>query len=423
MDALKALDSYNDLQNSAIEWLGDIPSHWQLKRLKYVVEIVKRIAGKEGINVLSITQKGIKVKDIDSGEGQLAMDYSKYQLLYKGEFAMNHMDLLTGYVDISKYDGVVSPDYRAFRNRSPEVLDAYLLLIFQMGYTQRIFYKYGQGVSFLGRWRFPADNFNNFYIPIPPLDEQEKIVAFLSRKTARIDEAIATKEKQISLLKERSQIILQKSVTQGLNSDVPMNDSGVNWIGLIPEHWELKKFKYVLKQNNKKLLSKKSNLRYIGMESVESKSGKLSGKDSEAEGLATRFYSQQILFGKLRPYLAKVYLADMDGMCSTEFLVFSASEEINCKFAANLLLSNGFINTVDASTYGSKMPRASADFIGNMLVAIPPVNEQVKICAYIDEADSYISKLIRSEIRQIEKLKEYKTTLINSAVTGKIKVA
>ena len=94
--SLQTLPQYETYKDSGIEWLGKIPQEWKLVRLKYVVNILKRIAGKEGYDVLSITQQGIKVKDIDSGEGQLAMDYSKYQLLYHGEFAMNHMDLLTG---------------------------------------------------------------------------------------------------------------------------------------------------------------------------------------------------------------------------------------------------------------------------------------------------------------------------------------
>jgi len=114
-------------KDSGIDWIGEIPKHWEIKRLKYIFSILKRIAGREGYDVLSITQKGIKVKDVKSGEGQLAMDYSKYQLAYKGEFAMNHMDLLTGWVDISEHDGVISPDYRVFtlinnRNFSPYFL-------------------------------------------------------------------------------------------------------------------------------------------------------------------------------------------------------------------------------------------------------------------------------------------------------------
>jgi type I restriction enzyme, S subunit len=215
-------------RKSGAEWLAEIPASWKTRRLKFVVKILKRIAGREGPDILSITQKGIKVKDVESGEGQLAMDYSNYQYVYTGDFAMNHMDLVTGYVDISPFDGVTSPDYRVFRNCSPDVLDRYLLLLFQLGYQSKVFFRYGQGVSFLGRWRFPAENFNNFTIPVPSLSEQDAIVQFTYEKTAKIDEAIEIKKQQIELLKERKQIIIQEAVTKGLNPDARMKGSEVD---------------------------------------------------------------------------------------------------------------------------------------------------------------------------------------------------
>lgn len=146
MDEIK-IERYPAYKDSGVEWLGEIPEHWQVKKLKFIFKVQKRIAGELGHDVLSITQNGIKVKDVESGEGQLAMDYSKYQLVYKGDFAMNHMDLLTGYVDISKYDGVISPDYRVFELVGNNCSKAYLLFLFQMGYTNKIFYAFGQGVS------------------------------------------------------------------------------------------------------------------------------------------------------------------------------------------------------------------------------------------------------------------------------------
>ena len=201
------------LKDSSIEWIGMIPEHWKEKRLKYVVEILKRIVGYEGPDVLSITQQGIKIKDISSGEGQLAMDYSKYQIINKGEFAMNHMDLLTGYVDISKFDGVISPDYRVFVSKYPKITDSYLLLLFQVGYKSKIFYRYGQGVSQLGRWRFPSENFNNFFIPIPPIKEQVEIVDYIEVATTKIVTAITLKEQEIEKLKEYKATLINSAVT------------------------------------------------------------------------------------------------------------------------------------------------------------------------------------------------------------------
>ncbi|WP_439490225.1 restriction endonuclease subunit S [Algoriphagus sp.] len=200
-------------KDSGVEWIGEIPEHWKVKRLKYVVKILKRIIGYEGPPVLSITQNGIKIKDITSGEGQLAMDYSKYQIINKGEFAMNHMDLITGYVDISKYDGVISPDYRVFVPFIDEIQDEYLLGLFQVGYKSKIFYRYGQGVSQLGRWRLPADNFNEFSIPIPPKKEQSEIMDYIETQSTKIDQAISLQQTQIQKLKEYKATLIDSAVT------------------------------------------------------------------------------------------------------------------------------------------------------------------------------------------------------------------
>ncbi|WP_192348820.1 restriction endonuclease subunit S [Algoriphagus sp. Y33] len=209
----KGLDQNVKMKDSDVEWIGEIPEHWKVKRLKYVVKILKRIIGYEGPPVLSITQNGIKIKDITSGEGQLAMDYSKYQIINKGEFAMNHMDLITGYVDISKYDGVISPDYRVFVPFIDEIQDEYLLGLFQVGYKSKIFYRYGQGVSQLGRWRLPADNFNEFSIPIPPKKEQSEIMDYIETQSTKIDQAISLQQTQIQKLKEYKATLIDSAVT------------------------------------------------------------------------------------------------------------------------------------------------------------------------------------------------------------------
>ncbi|WP_151900490.1 restriction endonuclease subunit S [Sulfurimonas hydrogeniphila] len=209
----KGLDPNVKMKDSGVEWLGKVPVDWEVKRLKYIFKIRKRIVGILGYDVLSITQKGIKIKDITSGEGQLSMDYSKYQLVYKNEFAMNHMDLLTGYVDISKYDGVISPDYRVFTLEHRSCSKEYFLYLLQMGYKNRIFYAYGQGVSMLGRWRFPSDNFYNFFMPIPPLKEQVEIIEYIKENTQKIDKAISLQQKQIEKLKEYKASLIDSVVT------------------------------------------------------------------------------------------------------------------------------------------------------------------------------------------------------------------
>ena len=157
---------YEAYKDSGVEWLGKVPEHWDVDRLRFIFEIVKRIAGADGFDVLSITQRGVKVKDLESGEGQLSSDYSKYQIVEKGDFAMNHMDLLTGYVDVSPFEGVTSPDYRVFQlfDKGRDY-SQYLLRLLQNGYHQKLFFPYGQGAAHLGRWRLPKEDFKNFLFP------------------------------------------------------------------------------------------------------------------------------------------------------------------------------------------------------------------------------------------------------------------
>ena len=200
-----------------------------------------------------------------------------------------------------------------------------------------------------------------------------------------------------------------------------MKDSGVEWIGEIPEHWQLKKIKYVSRLISEKVSSKSSKFQYIGMENIESWSGTHVETNAEIDGLASKFIAGDILFGKLRPYLAKVFLCKSEGICSTELLVYRTKLE-NKEYLTYLMRSNAFINLINASTYGSKMPRANSNFIGNQVIGLPSMSEQKKIVSFIEIVSEKINTGIVLQQQQIEKLKEYKSTLINSAVTGKIKV-
>ena len=191
-----------------------IPSNWDLADIKYLFEIVKRIAGKEGYDILSVTQRGLKVKDISSNEGQIVNDYSVYQLVYPTDFVMNHMDLLTGWVDCSTKFGVTSPDYRVFILRDKERNNLhYFKYVMQCCYMCRIFYSLGQGVSQLGRWRLQTSSFNNFKVPVPPTEIQLEISIFLDTKIAEIDSIIDQKKEQLSILETYKKSLIYEYVT------------------------------------------------------------------------------------------------------------------------------------------------------------------------------------------------------------------
>lgn len=210
----KGVRGNRSMKDSGSVWFGKIPSDWNMLKFKHVVHIRKDIAGKDGLTVLSITQRGIVPKDLSKNEGQLASDYSNYQLVDVGDFAMNHMDLLTGWVDISKYNGVTSPDYRVFVLNDSRVSYAkYYLYLVQMCYMDRIFYSLGQGVSGFGRWRLPADQFLNFLVATPSFDEQREIADYLDSKCAAIDTLISKKQQFIDELTAYKKSLIYEYVT------------------------------------------------------------------------------------------------------------------------------------------------------------------------------------------------------------------
>jgi len=194
--------------------------------------------------------------------------------------------------------------------------------------------------------------------------------------------------------------------------------SGIEWLGEIPEHWGKRRLKYCAPVVNEKTDGAGSGLPYTGLEHIESWTGKLiaTTEKSEADGQANHFRSGDVLFGKLRPYLAKVFRPAEDGVCTGELLVLRP-EHVARDYLFYYMLTQDFISIVDSSTYGAKMPRASWDFIGNFPVLLPPENEQRAIAAFLDRETGRIDALIKKKERQIELLQEKRAAVISHAVT------
>lgn len=209
----KGLDPDVQMKDSGVEWIGEIPEHWTVAPIRSFFKIKKDIIGHEPDAVLSITQGGIKVKDINENSGQMANSYAHYQIVNIGDFAMNHMDLLTGGVGISEFEGVTSPDYRVFVMRNADMNPRYFLYVFQMYYRNKIFYAFGQGAANLGRWRLPAQNFNTVAVPLSPVEEQNNIVTFLDEKCSQIDKLIALKQQKIEKLQQYKKSLIYEYVT------------------------------------------------------------------------------------------------------------------------------------------------------------------------------------------------------------------
>ncbi|MDC9592738.1 restriction endonuclease subunit S [Xenorhabdus sp. IM139775] len=412
--------AYPEYKDSGVESVGVIPQQWSVLKLKYIFEIKKRIAGKIGYDVLSVTQKGIKIKDIDSGEGQLSMDYSKYQRVYTGEFAMNHMDLLTGYVDISAYNGVTSPDYRVFSVRDKHSFySRYYLYLLQDGYKQRRFFHLGQGSAHLGRWRLPTEAFNEIQYPCPSFEEQTQIAAFLDHETAKIDNLIDKQKQLIELLKEKRQAVISHAVTKGLNPDVPMKDSGVEWLGEVPEHWVVSAIKYILRNQDSRRIP-------------------LSSEERGKRGGDYRYYGASGVIDYVDDYIfdEPTILVGEDGanlVTRNTPLAFSAKGKYWVNNHAHILKSEDelvdfwseAIEHIDISPIvsGSAQPKLTAEALNNLKIAYSyQINERSDIEEYIITQRKKYDHLICAANEQVILLQERRTALISAAVTGKIDV-
>lgn len=429
---------YPEYKDTGVAWLGDSPAEWGVSRIKKLFEIVKRIAGDEGHEVLSITQQGIRIKDTESGDGQLSMDYSKYQFVEVGDFAMNHMDLLTGYVDISPFFGVTSPDYRVFRLRNKHTShDRYYLYLFQNAYKRRLFFPYGQGSSQLGRWRLPTDAFNSFCLPCPSFSEQITIANFLGHETAKIDALVAEQEKLIALLKEKRQAVISHAVTKGLDPNVPMKDSGIEWLGEVPAHWDVKRLRFVADLNPSKSeiaeVSRDTEVSFLPMEAIgDDGSLKLDKTRSvgEVESGYTYFREGDVTIAKITPCFENGKGAVMRGLVSgvgfgtTELIVARPRERRGTsEYLHWLFVSTPFRKLGEGAMYGAGgQKRTPDDFVRDFAVAFPDVNEQRIIAAFLDRETAKLDVLTTEARRAVELLKERRSALISAAVTGKIDV-
>lgn len=393
------------------DWITQIPVDWDIVRGKYLFDIKKRIAGELGHKVLSITQKGIKVKDTESGEGQLSMDYSKYQIVEPGDFAMNHMDLLTGYVDISEFNGVTSPDYRVFATKEKTNCSRFFLYVLQMGYTQKIFFKYGQGASHLGRWRLPTDGFNNFFFPCPPNSVRQQIVDYLDHEVGKIDDLINKQQELLNLLQERLKVSIGQIVTKGLDDSTDMQESGVDWIDKVPSHWKILRLSFALKlQSGDSITSAK----------IKSEGEYLVYGGNGIRGYADNYNcdGQYVLIGRQGALCGNINIAKGQFFASEHAVVVYPIKKFNVIYLAELL------RFMDLGQYSmsAAQPGISVERVNLLKLIMPPENEQNEIAKLILKEKSKNNSLSQECKDIIQLLQHRRSALIYSAVTGKIDV-
>ena len=412
------MKTYPKYKDSNIPWIGKIPCEWNVTRNKNFFTCKKEIVGCNSsvTQLLSLTKKGVVKKDINNTDGKQPESFDTYQYVNKDDIVMCLFDLDCSAVfsGISNFNGMISPAYKVLKckNIVPRFVDYW----FSYVSDGRKFNHYAKNI----RYTLNFEDFSALPILIPTIREQQSIAAYLDRKCSAIDRVIKTESRIIEKLKEYRQSLITETVSHGLNPHAPMKASGIPWIDRIPRHWELRKLKNILKLRNEK--KEYSGESYIGLENIESHSGKyIPPKEIIVDGISNRFFCGDVIFGKLRPYLAKAAITDFDGLCSSEFLVMKEFKG-DRRYLLGILLSYWFIDIVNSSTYGTKMPRASWEFIGNMYVPYPPLSEQISIADFLDSKCSAIDSTISKKQQIIEKMTEYKKSLIYECVTGKISI-
>lgn len=411
------LKPYNDYKPIPELWITKIPENWSYRKIKFLFNERSEKGYPDEPLLVASQNMGVVPKDVYGNrtvEAQKNLHLLK--LVKAGDFVIS-LRSFQGGIEYAYYQGIISPAYTImepkeeinpgyFRHLAKSRLFIDLLQMCVTGIRE------GQNIDY--------SKLKNHLIPVPPREEQDKIVRYLDWKLAKINKLIRAKKKQIALLNEQKQVIIHNAVTKGVDPNVPMKDSGIEWIGQIPQEWVVNRLKTQISLSTSK--KNRDNEFYIGMENIQSWTGKyVSTTEIDSEGICNIFENNNILFGKLRPYLAKVYLTENNGVCSSEFLVLKNFNGI-LRYMFYVLLSYKFIDLVNSSTYGAKMPRANWGFIGNCSIPIPSLEEQNKIASYLDDKCYKIENLKAKIQNEIELLYEYRTRLISDVVTGKVDV-
>ena len=430
------MERYERYKDSGVKWIGEIPGHWGMYKLKYLFKLNKnKNIGNKCNTILSLSYGKIKIKK-DLNEGLTPESYESYQLLSTGDIVIRSTDLQNDHTSLRtglvKIEGAITSAYIGLKNLDMSLCDSrfYHYFLHDWDITKAI-YNQGKGLRQSLNW----DDIKNMLIPVLDISEQTAIANYLDSTTAKIDEAIAQQQKMIDLLNERKQIIINNAVTKGLNPDVPMKDSGVDWIGEIPEHWEVNKLKNCAKTNSgstpRNIAGKEnptSTIRWVRTTDlhnnvVEDTSEYISEKEMSSAScpwlpvntVLISMYGGAGSFGKV-------------GLLNIEATINQALCSINCnssilpKFMFYYLQSVHRIWMKYAAS-SRKDPNLNQEIIRNLDLVIPPLVEQEQIVASIESKLSSLETVVKCSEKQISLLQERKQIIINDVVTGKVKVS
>ena len=423
-------------KDSGISWLGEYPSDWELKKIKYCLqERVEKNNPVRTTEILSLTAKqGVIPYDQKEGGGNKPKeDVSAYRLAYPGDIVMNSMNILPGSVGLSQYFGCVSPVYYMLRPWKVTEDVRYYNYTFQTTMFQRSLFGLGNGILIKEsgngklntiRMRIPMDKFGELFIPVAPIDEQQRIADFLDAKCAKIDALVADIQSQIDTLEQYKRSVITETVTKGLNPDAEMKDSGVQWIGDTPAHWGVIRGKYILRYMQKPVRENDGVITCFRDGEVTLRSNRredgftMSDKEIGYQGIDV---GDLVVHG-MDGFAGAIGISDSRGKASPVLNVLDTDQ---CKrYIMYYLRSMAYSDVFLALATGIRV--RSCDLRWNKLAElsypVPPLDEQNAIVKHIDSVLSKADAVIADKKAQLATLDEYIKSLIFEYVTGKKEV-
>lgn len=423
---------YDKYKDSGIAWIGEIPEHWEVCSIKQIMKN-KSIKGFPNETVLSLYRDlGVIPKDSrEDNHNVTSEDTSNYKFVEEGDFVINKMKAWQGSMAISDYKGIVSPAYYVCKVINSKVDKKYIHYLLRNESYKVEYMRLSTGMR-IGQWDLNINDFLQINTIIPSVLEQQSIATYLDQKCGEIDELITLQEEMITKLQSYKQSVITEAVTKGLDKNVPLKDSGIEWIGEIPEHWNSYRIKYhfsVISGSGFKNeiqgctdgeipVCKASDISNAGKEIFKS-SNYLSREIAIKEGFNI-IPVGSILFPKIGEAMKKNNRSiAMIECCLDNNCQALIPSNINC------IYSYYIFKIIDMSWYdnGGTIPSINNQKLINSFIPYPPLSEQQAIADYLDQRCSEIDELISIKQQKIEKLKEYKKSLIFECVTGKRKVS
>lgn len=432
------IQRYESYKPSGVEWLGDIPSHWDLKPLRAITKL-KADRNRPDLSVLSVYREyGVILKDSrDDNHNATSLDTSNYKVVKPGDLVVNKMKAWQGSMGVSAHEGIVSPAYITCSTNAERVRPGYLHYLLRSALLIGVYNALSYGVR-VGQWDMHYEDFKQILIPLPSLDAQDKIVTFLAQKTIEIDAAIAKKERLIDLLQEQKGVLINHAATRGLNPNVPMR-SGLEWIEQAPAHWETFPLKHVstvqggltLGKNYPKSQGVKS-YPYLRVANVQdgfldlTKITEINLPVREAKNYFLQTGDILVTEGGDIDKLGRgnCWYGEIDE-CLHQNHVFAVrmTRKVLPEYVS-LITGVAYARRYFTTTANKTTNLASTNKtkLGNLPLFVPPEEEQKDILAYCNDIKAKFEALTKNVVKEIAALKEMKNILITESVTGKIKI-